>query len=144
MTQNIPIGLCLSFFVQKCPVLTTLVLHFFECSSRILPYSFGKKVLFPKKTKRRVKENCLRELRSQTFSLCSGIGSVMISGIDYISKSVIEPVEITAGEKFSCWFLNNLDSYGMTSGVEKIIFLCHEFCLLPSTSQASVQKFLAH
>ena len=32
----------------------------------------------------------------------------------------------------------------MTSGVEKIIFLCHEFCLLPSTSQASVQKFLAH
>lgn len=53
-------------------------------------------------------------------------------------------VEATAGEKFSCWFLNNLDSYGMTSGVEKIIFLYHEFCLLPSTSQASVQKFLAH
>ena len=57
---------------------------------------------------------CLRELRSQTFSLCSGIGSGISSDIDYISKSVIEPVEITVGEKLLCGFKNNLDSYGMT------------------------------
>ena len=37
-------------------------------------------------------------------------------------------------KNFHVGFKNNLDSYGMTSGVEKIIFLYHEFCLLPSTS----------
>ena len=37
-------------------------------------------------------------------------------------------------KNFHIGFKNNLDSYGIRSGVEKIIFLYHEFCLLPSTS----------
>ena len=88
MTQNIPIRLCLSFFVQKCPVLTTLVLHFFECSSRILPYSFGKKVLFPKKTKRRVKENWWLNICFKIFLVAERSRSHRFKKINIISAFV--------------------------------------------------------